>query len=142
MGYQRAKNVAARRFGAAAGRSRGLAGADVEIGRDGHARRKLHQRIAPPVNSMLKGACLPSQLADEEGFGYRDGCIRHLQGAVVMSKFTAEELAQEQKRRKAARDATPDKQQCVNCGRSFSSLTAESSEHGLCDDCLLGDLDE
>ena len=55
-----------------------------------------------------------------------------------MSKFTAEELERELKRRKAARAATPDKQQCVNCGRSFSSLTAEASEHGLCDDCLLG----
>jgi hypothetical protein len=85
---------------------------------------------------------LPSQLVDEEGLDYHDKCIRHLQGVVVMSKFTAEELAQEQKRRKAARDATPDKQQCVNCGRRFSSLTAESSEHGLCDDCLLGNLDE
>ena len=57
---------------------------------------------------------------------------------VAMSKFTAEELEKELKRRKAAREATPDKQQCVNCGRSFSSLTAEASEHGLCDDCLLG----
>ena len=59
-----------------------------------------------------------------------------------MSKFTAEELEQELKRRKAKRDATPDKQQCVNCGRSFSSLTAEATEHGLCDDCLMGDLDD
>jgi uncharacterized protein with PIN domain len=87
----------------------------------------------------MKGARLPSQLAGGKGFGYHDKCIRHLQRAVAMSKFTPEELAQEQKRRKAARDATPDKQRCVNCGRSFSSLTAESSEHGLCDDCLLGD---
>ena len=57
---------------------------------------------------------------------------------LAMSKFTAEEVERELKRRKAARAATPDKQQCVNCGRSFSSLTAEASEHGLCDDCLLG----
>jgi hypothetical protein len=55
-----------------------------------------------------------------------------------MSKLSAEELEKELKRRKAAREATPDKQRCVNCGRSFSSLTAEGSEHGLCDDCLLG----
>ena len=57
---------------------------------------------------------------------------------LAMSKFTAEEVERELKRRKVARAATPDKQQCVNCGRSFSSLTAEASEHGLCDDCLLG----
>ena len=57
---------------------------------------------------------------------------------LAMPKFTAEEVERELKRRKAAREATPDKQQCVNCGRSFSSLTAEASEHGLCDDCLLG----
>src|SRR5688572_1354172 len=69
-------------------------------------------------------------------------CYKWPVRVVVMSKFTAEELEQELKRRKAARDATPDKQQCVNCGKSFSSLTAEASEHGLCDDCLLGDLDE
>ena len=59
-----------------------------------------------------------------------------------MSKLTAEELEQELKRRKAKRDATPDKQRCVNCGRYFSSLTAEATEHGLCDDCLMGDLDD
>ncbi len=59
-----------------------------------------------------------------------------------MSKLSAEELEQELKRRKAKRDATPDKQVCVNCGRSFSSLTSEATEHGLCDDCLMGDLDD
>jgi hypothetical protein len=55
-----------------------------------------------------------------------------------MSKHPAEELQQELKRRKAKREATPDRHQCVNCGRYFSSLTAEASEHGLCDDCLMG----
>lgn len=59
-----------------------------------------------------------------------------------MSKYTAEELEQELKRRKAKREATPDRQQCVNCGRYFSVLTAESSEHGLCDDCLMREVDE
>lgn len=59
-----------------------------------------------------------------------------------MSKHTDEELREELKRRKAKREATPDKLQCVNCGRSFSSLTSEATEHGLCDDCLLGSLDD
>jgi hypothetical protein len=59
-----------------------------------------------------------------------------------MSKHTTEELEQELQRRKAKREATPDKQQCVSCGRYFSSLTAEASEHGLCDDCLMGEVEE
>ena len=59
-----------------------------------------------------------------------------------MSKYTAEELEQELKRRKAKRQATPDRQQCVNCGCYFSSLTAESSEHGLCDDCLMREVED
>lgn len=63
-------------------------------------------------------------------------------GEATMSKHTAEELEQELQRRKARRQATPDKLQCVNCGRSFSALTAETTDHGLCDDCLMGDMED
>ena len=60
---------------------------------------------------------------------------------LLMAKYTAEELEQESKRRKEQRDATPDKLICVNCGRSYSALSALELEHGLCEDCLMKDDD-
>jgi len=59
-----------------------------------------------------------------------------------MSKFTAEEVEKERKRRQAERDLTSDKQRCINCGQSFSVLNALGWEHGLCNDCLMKNDDE
>ncbi|MCX7305818.1 MAG: hypothetical protein NTV73_16030 [Hyphomicrobiales bacterium] len=52
-----------------------------------------------------------------------------------MSKYTAEEI--EQDLGDAPLDEAPDQLQCLNCGRSFSALTALELEHGLCEDCLM-----
>jgi len=58
-----------------------------------------------------------------------------------MSKFTADEIEQERNRRNEQRDETADNLICVNCGRSFSALSALELEHGLCEDCLMKDDD-
>lgn len=58
-----------------------------------------------------------------------------------MSKFTDEEIEQERDRRNERREETADQLVCVNCGRTFSALTALELEHGLCEDCLMKDDD-
>lgn len=58
-----------------------------------------------------------------------------------MAKPTEEEIERERARRQARREATPDTQRCINCGREISTLTDLESEHGLCEDCLMKEIE-
>jgi hypothetical protein len=57
-----------------------------------------------------------------------------------MPKYTAEEVRRELEHRKALRDTEPAR--CINCGRRLSGVATFESEHGLCEDCLMKDVDE